>query len=58
MLILSQALSLVGTVQAVLENGDLRVQYPGCKVYTINGNAVSKVCTYVRTVHTCVCNEC
>ena len=35
--------SEVGTVQAVLSDGDIRVRYSGSKVYTINGDAITKV---------------
>jgi hypothetical protein len=33
----------VGTVQSILEGGDLRIRYPNDRVFTIHGWAVSKV---------------
>ncbi|CAI8025486.1 E3 ubiquitin-protein ligase mib1 [Geodia barretti] len=36
-------LSDVGTVQSVLDNGDIRVKYSGSRIYTLNHNAVTKV---------------
>jgi E3 ubiquitin-protein ligase mind-bomb len=36
-------LSDVGTVQSVLDNGDIRVKYSGSRIYTLNHNVVTKV---------------
>ena len=38
-----QALTEVGTVQSVLDSGDIRVRYPNNLVWTMNSEAVVKV---------------
>lgn len=38
-----QAASSIGTVESVLDNGDLRVRYSTKKIWTINSECVSKV---------------
>ena len=49
---LSKALAEIGTVQSVLDLGDIRVRYPSGHVWTMNPEAVVKVklkdtCQYI-----------
>ena len=46
-----QALSTVGTVQTVLDSGNIRVRYPSNRVWTLNSDAIVKVSLNLNMVH-------
>ena len=46
-----QALSTVGTVQTILDSGNIRVRYPSNRVWTLNSDAIMKVSLNLNMVH-------
>ena len=49
-----QAMEEVGTVQTILDSGDVRVRFPSNKTWTLNSDAIAKVLTCTcMLLHVC-----